>query len=318
LNPRQPATERDTPLVISVVLSWNGVHDTLACLESLGDSKWTNHEVIVVDNGSTDGTSDAVSKRFPDVEIIRSDRNLGFAGGNNLGIRRALAMNAEYVFVLNNDTMVPSGCLPRLVTTAEQLRDLGALCPLLTFANPRDLIWYAGASFDPAKGRSGRMLGYRATDTGQYAGIYETDRAVGAAMLVPADVLRRVGLLNEALFLQYEDVDWSLRMRAAGLRIYVNADARVEHKVSVASGGEYSPTVAYYEMRNHLAVCEQHAPMRGIPRLRRRAVALGVSLARLRHADHRLVCAREIAVGFVHGTKGRLGPRSSSQPQTDG
>jgi len=179
--------------VAVVVLSWNGREDTLECLRSLERVEAPGLLTIVVDNGSTDGTSEAVHEAFPDTELVRTETNLGFAEGNNVGMRRALELGAAYVLVLNNDVEVDPAFVRALVEEAERRPDAGALCSKILYADPPDLIWFAGASFDPRSGYNGRQRGYRERDDGRFDELVETDRACGAAMLVPREVLEKIG-----------------------------------------------------------------------------------------------------------------------------
>src|SRR3954468_5241098 len=235
--------------VVTVVLNWNGRDDTLACLRSLERLDWPSHETIVVDNGSSDGSVDAIEAEHPAVTVIANGRNLGFAAGNNVGLRAAQAAGADYVMLLNNDTLVAPDLLRKLVAEAERRPDAGALCPLIYYLDRPDRIWYAGARFDARRGHNGRHTGYGETDRGQYDRVRETGRGTGAAMLVRRAAIEQVGLLDGALYLQVEDVEWSLRMRRAGWRIFFVPSGKVWHRVSVTTGGEHSPATAYYEMR---------------------------------------------------------------------
>jgi GT2 family glycosyltransferase len=265
--------------VAVVVLSWNGREDTLGCLASLADVDWPNLTAIVVDNGSTDGTSEAVRELFPEVEIVRTDENLGFAEGNNVGMRRALELGADHVLVLNNDVEVDPGFVRPLVEEARRRPDAGALCSKILYMDPHDLIWFAGATFDPRSGYNGRQVGYRERDDGRFDEVTETDRACGAAMLVPRHVLEQIGLFDADLFFYSEDVDWSLRAHRAGYRHYVVPASKLWHKVSVTSGGENSPTTLYYGVRNTTEVCERFAPLGWLGTRKRRLVLLAAHLA---------------------------------------
>jgi GT2 family glycosyltransferase len=251
--------------VAAVVLSWNGREDTLACLRSLEEE---GTDVIVVDNASEDGSAEAVLRIG--VELIRNERNLGYAGGMNVGIRAAFERGADAVLLLNNDVEVEPGAVDVLAAAAD---GLGAVCPLITFADDPEKVWYAGASFDPRRGYNGRHRGFGEHVT-RFSEPTETDRACGAAMLIPRQALERVGELDEWLFAYQEDTDWSLRARAAGLGVRVEPSARVRHKVSAATGGEGSPTALYYSVRNTLEVCERHAPLGWFGTWRRRVVVL--------------------------------------------
>jgi GT2 family glycosyltransferase len=304
------------PHVAVIVLTHNGREDTLACLASLADSRWSALSVIVVDNGSGDGTADSVAARFPAAWMMRQEHNVGFAAGNNVGIRRALTLGADYVLLLNNDTTIATDAIGRCVEAAERHPDAGALCPLIYFAEPREMIWYAGATFDPRRARSGRMLGYRELDDGQFASTTETDRAAGAAVLISRRVLEHVGLLDSGLFFLYEDVDWSLRARRAGHRIYLVPDAKVWHRVSATAGGEHSPLIAYYDTRNHIVVCRRHAPLSGPATVRRDLEILAVHLAGARRARRRLAYLGAVLRGWRDGRRGRIGAQGDSGART--
>jgi GT2 family glycosyltransferase len=308
------------PQVVTVVLSWNGRDDTLACLESLSRSSWSNGSAIVVDNGSTDGTVDAVRKQFPDVDVIPTGTNLGFAEGNNVGMRAALATGADYILLLNNDTVAHEHLITELVNEAERRPDAGALCPIIYYLDRPDRIWYAGARFDARRGHNGRHTGYGERDVGQYHSVREVGRGTGAAMLMRREAVESVGLLDGDLFLQVEDVEWSLRVRRAGWRIFFVPQARVWHRVSVSSGGEHSPAVAYYETRNTLTVADRYAPLRGVSGARRRAAILAVGLVHARRSRRPAANVRAVLEGWRDFHDGRLGPRpeplSSAPPET--
>ncbi len=292
-----------------VVLAHNGLSDTLDCLDSLQHVDWDALSVIVVDNGSSDGTPEAVRTRHPAVGVLEQGRNLGFAEGNNVGIRHALDAGADYVFLLNNDTTLAPDVVAECVAVARRHPDTGAVCPLICFAEPPTLVWFAGADFDARRAHSGRMLGYRELDRGQFADVAETDRMAGAAVLLPRTTLERVGLLDGDLFFLYEDVDWSLRARRAGYRIYMAPRGRVWHRVSASAGGEHSPMIAYYDTRNHVVVCRRHAPMRGPSGLRREIAVLFVHLAGARRSKRRWAYLAAALRGWGDGRRARLGRR---------
>ena len=296
-------------MVAAVVLSWNRREDTLACLRSLAAAE-PQPEVIVVDNASTDGTAEAVRREFPAFHLIENPSNLGFAEGNDVGIRYALARGADHVLVLNNDTEVDRGFLAPLLEEAERRSDAGALSPKILFAEPRDLVWFAGAEYEPRSGYNGRHRGYRERDDGRFDAVVETGRVCGAAMLVPREVLEKVGVFDPELFAYSEDTDWSLRAREAGYRHYVVPASRVWHKVSAASGGESSPTALYYDLRNALVVAERHAPLGRAGTWRRRLVVLGAHLVQAARAPRRRECIAATWEGWRDFRAGRLGKRT--------
>jgi GT2 family glycosyltransferase len=278
--------------VTAVVLSWNGKEDTLACLRSLEGEEI---DVIVVDNASEDGTADAVT----DAEVIRNERNLGYAGGMNVGIRRALERGADAVLLLNNDVEAEPGAVAALV---DALDGAGAVCPVIVFADEPDRVWYSGASFDPRRGYNGRHR------SNVPAGVVATDRLCGAAVLVPREALERIGLFDETLFAYAEDTDWSLRASAAGLPLLVEPRSRIRHKVSASTGGEGSESALYYGTRNGLAVAERHAPLGTLGTWRRRSVIL------LAHTAQALLARRPARIGSVlqgwrDFRRGMFGPR---------
>jgi GT2 family glycosyltransferase len=283
--------------LVAVVLSYNGRDDTLAALESL-----RGIQTVVVDNGSTDGSADAVAEQFPDVELVRAGVNLGFAGGNNVGVRRALDRGADWVLLVNNDALVEPGLVDALATAAAARPDAGVLACKVLFAES-DRLWYAGAGFDSILGRS-RHAGFGDPDAPGELG--DTGRATGAAMAVSRAAIDAAGLLDEELFLYAEDVEWSLRIREAGFAVVYVPEARVRHRVSSAAGGAGSPTTNYYETRNMLAVVERYRPLpRGLTGVRRGLVVA----PRVLLAAHRPASAWAALRGWRDYRRGRMGRR---------
>jgi len=283
--------------LVAVVVSWNGRDDTLDALESL-----RGIDTVVVDNGSVDGSADAIAERFPEVELIRAGVNLGFAGGNNAGIRRALDRGADWVLLVNNDATVEPGIVEALAAAAESRPDAGVLACKVLFADS-DRLWYAGAGFNPYLGRS-RHEGFGKPD--EPGTLRDTVRATGAGMAVSRGAIEKAGLLDEELFLYAEDLEWCLRIKAAGFAVVYVPDARVRHKVTAASGGAGSPTASYYEARNVLAVVERHRPLpRGLTGARRALVVA----PRVVLAARRPRSAYAALRGWRDYRKGRLGRR---------
>jgi GT2 family glycosyltransferase len=283
--------------VAAVVVSWNGRDDTLDALESL-----RGIDTVVVDNGSVDGSADAIAERFPEVELIRAGVNLGFAGGNNAGIRRALDRGADWVLLVNNDATVEPGIVEALAAAAESRPDAGVLACKVLFADS-DRLWYAGAGFNPYLGRSRHERFGKPDEPGT---LRDTVRATGAGMAVSRAAIEKAGLLDEEFFLYAEDLEWCLRIKAAGFAVVYVPEARVRHRVTAASGGAGSPTASYYEARNVLAVVERHRPLpRGLTGARRAlVVAPRVALAARRPRS-----AYAALRGWRDYRKGRLGRR---------
>jgi len=259
--------------LVAVVLSWNRRDDTLACLESL-----RGIETVCVDNGSTDGSAEAVAESFPEVELIRHGENLGYAAGNNAGIRLALERGADWVWLVNNDAVVDAGAAAALEEAARVRPDAGVLACKVYFAEPPDLLWYAGGRFNLLLGYSGRQDGYGQRDDGRFDALRDVERATGAAMAVSRAAIERAGLLDEDLFAYVEDVEWCLRIRRAGFAVVFVPGARVWHRVSASTGGAGSAASLYYDTRNTLVVCERYRPLpRGLRGLRR-AIVVGAHL----------------------------------------
>jgi len=293
--------------VAAVVLSWNGREATLACLRSLAAAE-PRPRLVVVDNGSSDGSADAVGAGMNDALVVRNSQNLGFAGGMNVGIRAALDSGADAVVTLNNDMEVEPGFLAPLVDSVAD-PGVAAACAQVLFADPPPRVWYAGAPFSRTRGYSGRNTGYGGPPVPAETPPYESDRACGGAMLVRREVLERVGLFDETLFAYAEDTDWSLRARALGLRIVVAPASVIRHEVSASSGGEASPNTLYYDLRNVLVVAERHAPLGRVGTVRRRAEAVAAHVVQALLSHRRGAGLRAVAAGWRDFRRGRLGPR---------
>jgi GT2 family glycosyltransferase len=292
--------------LIAVVLSWNGRDDTLACLASLRSTS-----TICIDNASADGTAEAVRERFPEVEVVRTTRNLGYAGGNNAGIRRALERGADWVLLLNNDTVVDGALEPALAAAAQARPDAGVLaCKVLAAEQPKRLM-YAGGRFNPWLGYSGRLTGHGRRDDGRFDRLRDVDRATGEAMAVSRPAVERAGLLDETLFAYVEEVEWCLRIRAAGFAVVFVPEARVWHRGAASTGGATSTAKHYYAARNMLAVVERHRPLpRGLTAARR-GVVVGTHLAQALSHPARRAAVSAVMEGWRDYRAGRLGPREN-------
>jgi GT2 family glycosyltransferase len=293
-----------------VVLSWNGRDDTLACLRSLRAVDWPRLDVICVDNGSADGSAAAVRGQFPEVRLIENGSNLGFAGGNNVGIRAALERGADWVLLLNNDATLARDAVRELDAAARARPRAGVLGGKVLFADPPDQVWFAGQRFNAALGYSGRPRGYRKPDGPRYSQVEAVDRVVGACMAVSRALTEAVGLFDEDLFAYVEDVDWSLRAREAGFEVLLVPKARAWHRVAASSGGAASSaTSMYYGVRNTIIVCERHRPLPLGLRELRRAVVAGTFAARAALGDARGPMLRAVFEGASDARHGRLGQR---------
>ena len=239
------------PLVYIIIVNWNGLDDTLECLESLRNITYQKYNIIVVDNGSIDNQADIIKGNYPDIELIKNVKNEGFVIANNQGIELAMEKGAEYILLLNNDTTVKNDFLEILVKYAEQNSDLGILSPKILYYNS-DLIWSMGGAISYLTGFS-IMLG-KGKNSNQYNTIIEPDFVTGCAMLIKRKVVEDIGLLDPIYFAYYEDVDYSYRVRKAGYKVKVIPDGIIWHKKSASAGfkgsNKISPTQAYLWARN--------------------------------------------------------------------
>lgn len=252
---------RDGPRVAVIVLNWNGGETTLRCLRSLRLLEHPDIRTIVVDNGSVDGSVSAIHEQFPEVTLIETGANLGYAGGNNAGIRVALGDSAtRYLLLLNNDTHVHPRLVSEMVAAAECSAVSEIYAPKIFYADRPDILWFAGGFWD-AHGFDFFHRGDGVADTHQFDDAPEIDYASGCALFVKREVVEHVGLLDERFFLMYEEADWCYRARKAGYRCRLAPHAMVWHKVSHSFGGAQSPRIAYFSYRNRLLWAEKHLPL---------------------------------------------------------
>jgi GT2 family glycosyltransferase len=290
-----------------VVLSWNGREDTLRALRSLVVA---GAPAIVVDNGSTDGTVAAVRERHPEVEVIDAGANLGYAAGNNLGIRRALERGADWVVLLNNDATVAADFMAGFHAALAARPSAGILAGKVLYADRPDVIQFAGQRVSTLVGYSGRPRGYGRRDGPRYDEVRPTGRAVGALMAISRKAIERAGLLDEDLFAYVEDVDWALRVRAAGLEVVFAPHARAWHSVSASTGGEqHSTATLYYGIRNTVTVLERHRPLAPPAAALRRFAILATFSAHALSRPARGRALRAVRDGYRDARHGRLGER---------
>jgi GT2 family glycosyltransferase len=249
------------PLVSIITVNYNQIEVTLSFLQSLADITYKNTEIFVVDNASQTDPTILIKELYPEVEVIVSKENLGFAGGNNLALKKA---RGKYVMFLNNDTIVTHCFLDPLVKVAENNPKVGICSSKLNFYSNPDLIQFAGSSpLHPFKIQS-FAYGYAQKDEGQFNETKETALAHGAAMLVRMEAINKVGPMPEDYFLYYEEIDWCEKIKKAGYKIMFVADSLVFHKVSV-SIGKKNFTQVYYKTRNRILFTKKWKS--GIPKM---------------------------------------------------
>jgi GT2 family glycosyltransferase len=255
------------PLVYTVVLNYNGWRDTLECLASLDTLTYANHQVVVVDNASPDGSEAELRQARPDVTLLQSGANLGYAGGNNVGIRYALAGGADHVWILNNDTLVEPDALTQSVARMAQRPDAGMCGSKLVYHHDRSTVQaWGGASYNRWLGTI-RLLGHgeaatRAVDLGALE--RQLDYIVGASLLVSRPFLEAIGLLREDYFLYFEELDWALRAHGR-FGVIVAPESVVYHKEGASIGGNQhsgskSRLADYYAIRNRLLITRRFFP----------------------------------------------------------
>jgi GT2 family glycosyltransferase len=239
------------PKVVIVVLNWNGRDDTLACLASLSGIDYPVYEVIVVDNGSGDDSVAAIRAAYPQVTLIETGDNLGYVGGNNVGLEHAGIMGADYALLLNNDTEVAPDFLNLMVEVAEVDAAIGIVGPTIYYFDRPDVIWSAGGSIDWGWGDT-RMVSLDVVDQGQFSLLPRpVDFVSGCAMLIKMSLLDQMGLLDPRFFAYYEETEWCVRVARAGFKIVHVPQAKIWHKISPVAR-EASPQVHYYMTRNRL------------------------------------------------------------------
>jgi len=249
---------KNYPCVYIIVLNWNNRQATLECLNSLRDLQYSNYHVVVVDNSSTDGSAHAVRTSFPDVHLVQTGENLGYAGGNNAGIRFALAQGADYVWLLNNDTVVAPDALHALVKTARADPRIAFAGSKIYFHDQPDRLWYAGATIELEAGGRAVHLGCGQVDTGQFDATTDVGYVTGCSLLASRTAIDVLGPLPEEYFLYFEETDWNVAAHRKGFRTVLAPGSRVWHRYDLAK--EHHPRYMYYTSRNRIRLVQKYAP----------------------------------------------------------
>ena len=242
-------------LLSIITINYNGLKNTCELIDTL-PLKDNSIEVIVVDNASFQDEATIIEAQYPQVKVIRSKDNLGFAGGNNLGIKAAQGM---YLFFLNNDTILKpqTSDLRSLITRLESSPKIGMVCPKIRFTWGNQLIQFAGYTpLTPITMRN-KAIGCGEVDHGQFDTPHLTPYAHGAAMMIKREVIEKAGLLPECYFLYYEELDWSMMIRRVGYDIWYEPACTVFHKESQTTG-QNSPLRTYYITRNRLLFAQRN------------------------------------------------------------
>jgi GT2 family glycosyltransferase len=294
-----------------ILLNWNGLDDTLACLDSLRAAAPGPYQVrlLVVDSASADDPRPAIAAAFPEVLVERLERNRGFTGGCNHGMRLALAQGADYIVLLNNDTLVERDFLAPLLGYLDEHGEAGVAGPLIYYVDRPEELWFAGATFGLATGRSPHWLQGRPA-TAAPSMPFATGFVSGCCMALRAGDLRRHGLLEEGFFAYYEDVELCLRLRRVGLGAACVPASRIWHKVSASTRreGRPGPLAYYFGIRNRAVTVRRYGNLaeRICFTLLANPLRVGTYLLRL-SLGRRWKELVWLFLGLVHGLQGRLG-----------
>ena len=252
-----------------ITINFNGLNDTCALIETIPLND--NLEVIVVDNASKNqkAETDTISQKYPHVKVIKSEQNLGFAGGNNLGIKAA---QGKYLFIINNDTIFKDFNIQALIDRLESSPAIGVVCPKIRFAWGNTPIQFAGYTPLSKITVRNQAIGFGEEDHDQYDTAHPTPYAHGAAMLIKREAVKKVGLMPECYFLYYEELDWSMMFTRSGYEIWYDPACTVYHKESRATG-QHSPLRTYYIVRNRLLLVKRN--WRGVTKFLAYAYLLG-------------------------------------------
>lgn len=244
-----------TPLVITIILNTNRKEDTLAVLASLSGCDYSNKRTIILDNASMDGSVEAIHSSYPEVEVIGLRQNLGYAGNNNVGIQVAVNRGADWVLVLNEDTVVAPDCLTRLVEVGESNPRIGIVGPMVYHYDEPDVIQSAGGRMD----RSWRTwhLAQNELDHGQFTTPHVVEWISGCAIMIRRAVIEQVGGLDERFFYYWEETEWCLRARKRGWMIMHIPEAKLWHK-GVQRNYQPGSNVTYYSTRNRFLMLSKH------------------------------------------------------------
>ena len=243
-----------------ITVNYNGYEDTCALIDTITFSD--NMEVIVVDNGSKINEATVIKQRYPQVQVIRSEQNLGFAGGNNIGIRAA---KGRFLYFINNDTLLslqtldlrPQASFLPLIDRLKSSDRIGMVCPKIRFAWANQPIQFAGYTPLSAITLRNQSIGFGEEDHGQYDKAHPTPYAHGAAMMIKREALEKVGQMPECYFLYYEELDWSMMLQRAGFDIWYEPACTIFHKESQSTGSN-SPLKTYYITRNRFLFAKRN------------------------------------------------------------
>ncbi len=301
-----------------IILNWNGWQDTVECVRSCLDLTSSDFQILVVDNGSTDNSEAMLRSRLAGldrVSILQTGGNLGFAGGNNVGIRHALSQGADYLWLLNNDTVVDRAALSALVDAAAADHAIGILGSKICFYDRPDHLNTAGGSINWKTGQPS-LIGYGEKDDGRFDRLREVDTVSGCSLFIKREVVEKIGLMDERFFLYFEESDWVVRAGKAGYKVVYAPGSKVLHKVSASTGGHESPDMKYYMTRNNMLFMKKNTDDKSyrlfllnylFNLMPREFLRMG-----LKNKKQRVLKMKAIVLGLIHYFQGRFGRFSVS------
>ncbi len=250
----------NSPKVAIILVNWNTFSYSASCIKQLQGLSYPNYEVILVENGSQDGSGEKLKILFPELTFIHNQQNLGFTGGNNSGILEALDKDFDYILLLNNDTYFDANFLNPLVQFLELNPNSGAVQPLIYEKENPEKVWHAGGVFHPLKG-STKSIKQEVDRINPYTSEWLT----GCAFMIRTSVVKKIGLLNPTFFAYFEDVDWSFKVKSLGLDLHIIPESVVYHEISGSTKakkkgkeGVLSPLAHYLNIRNQLLLLKAH------------------------------------------------------------
>lgn len=246
------------PRILTIILNWRQPIVTIECVRAVQKAQLPTQQILLIDNGSGDDSVAQLQAALPDIPLICTSANLGFAAGCNLGLQQAIEQGYEYAFLLNNDAFPAPDMFRRLL--AEVGPDIGLLSPKIFYESEPTRIWFSGADQHPVLLEK-RNDGRKQFDAPYWANSRDVAYLLGTGLLINLAAISKVGLLDERFFMYYEDLDWSIRFRQAGYRLRLVAHAHLFHRVAVSTGGEDAPLRRYHLARSSVIFFCRHAPL---------------------------------------------------------
>jgi GT2 family glycosyltransferase len=256
---------QNCPSVGIIIINWNSFSVTTNCLRSLRFLNYPNFEVIVVDNGSDDDSIIQLKSSYPEITLLKSLKNEGFTGGNNIGLKYGLGQRHDYLMLLNNDTVVTHDLLKILINVIDKNDLIAAIQPKIMYNHDRKIIWNAGGSYNSFLSLTSTR-GEGQVDNGQFDVQIETDWITGCCFLIRSEIVKKIGFLDERYFIYHEDADWSMKVQELGLKMLYEPKAIIYHDAGMSdlnrekhNEGNVSPFSHYMGVKNHILFVRRHA-----------------------------------------------------------